>query len=181
MSVKYLSLVNQSLLINQNDTIWRANNKNLLSTFFGANRSTLSNKPYESMQVHNKSGYIFSFVFMFLIVVMGIIGCVIYSANATQIPSHVYLKYQRANSYTNNNQQEANPNDWMKKNSFLNFFGIFFSIYFFNNLLSLSFFFSCVCVAFLHLKNLVVSGENNKKKKKKKKIKEKEKEWSNVH
>ena len=62
----------------------------------------------------SKSGYIYSFVFIFFLVVLSIIGCVIYSANATQTPSHIYLNYQRAMSTPHiiiTSEQSSNQQD----------------------------------------------------------------------
>ena len=65
----------------------------------------------------SKTGYIYSFVFIFFLVVLSIIGCVIYSATATQTPSHIYLNYQRAMSTPHiiiTSEQSSNQDDETK-------------------------------------------------------------------
>jgi hypothetical protein len=63
------------------------------------NRNNLNHRPSFSPSTgESKNGYIVAFVFIFIIVLLGIVGRVIYSANDSPIANLAYLKYHRTSA-----------------------------------------------------------------------------------
>jgi hypothetical protein len=56
-----------------------------------------------------RTGYIFAFIVIFLIVLFGIVGRVIYSSNDP--PTYIYEKYHRASKLASNYSQNITDND----------------------------------------------------------------------
>ena len=74
-----------------------------------------SSKPTSTSISGLRTGYIFSFVLVFLIVLFGIVGRVIYSSNERP-PIYIYEKYQRSISLPNDDRRKFSVNSKNNEN-----------------------------------------------------------------